>query len=323
VIGTGASAIQFVPEIAGRAAQVDVYQRSAPYVIPRPDRRYGERTRRLLDDVPGLRSASRLRHYLQYETRALALITAPVLMKAMHKRWERFLHREVADPALREKLTPAYEMGCKRILISNDWYPTLCRDDVEVIDTGIERITPSGIATRDGCERPADVIIFGTGFRTLEFLAPMAVTGRAGRDLHASWHEGAEAYLGTTVAGFPNFFLVYGPNTNLVHNSIIYMIESQVAYIADALRILERDDLAWLDVRAEVQRRWNETLREKSSGTLFESGCSSWYTTASGRNTNNWTGYTFDYRRRTRAVNLDDYEAMPRRRVPAPVGAEV
>jgi len=312
VVGTGASAIQFVPEVAKQAAHVTVFQRSAPYVIPKPDRAYSGRYLRLLDRVPMLQRGSRLGQYVRHESRALGFITAPRLMSVMRKQWATFLEQEIPDPELRRTLTPDYVMGCKRILISNDWYAALRRDNVAVVTSHIREITPHAVVTEDGQEHPCDAIVFGTGFRTLDFLQPMRVTGRGGQTLHDAWQEGAQAYLGTTVAGFPNLFLLYGPNTNLGHNSIIYMLESQYEYVLDTLATLQQERLAWIDVRDDAQNRWNEQLHERSSSTVFETGCDSWYTTATGRNTNNWPGYTFDFRRRTRRLDLSDYEVMPR-----------
>src|SRR5215471_5823679 len=231
VVGTGASAIQFVPEIAKTAAHVDVYQRTPPYVLPKSDRPYRHAEQVLGDWLPVVRKADRLRIFLYGELLTSGFVLSPKFLAAPMQLWRRQLSA-VADPRLREKCMPGYVMGCKRVLFSNDWYPTLNRPNVDLVTDPIERIVPGGLVTADGVTRQADVIIYGTGFRTLDFLAPMEVTGLGGRRLEDRWREGAEAYLGISVSGFPNFFMLYGPNTNLGGNSIIYMLEGQIGYVA-------------------------------------------------------------------------------------------
>jgi cation diffusion facilitator CzcD-associated flavoprotein CzcO len=312
VVGTGASAIQFVPEIAGTAAHVDVYQRSAPYVLPKPDRPYHHAEQVLRGRVPVVRKADRLRIFLYGELLTSGFVLSPKLLAAPMQAWRRQL-RAITDPQLREKCLPDYVMGCKRVLFSNDWYPTLARPDVELVTDPIERIVPDGLVTADGTTRRADVIIYGTGFKTLDFLAPMSVTGLGGRRLREIWRDGAQAYLGITVSGFPNFFMLYGPNTNLGGNSIIYMLEGQIAYVCGALLALDEEGLDWLDVRPEVQRAFSTWVDAASRTSVWESGCHSWYTTAAGRNTNNWPDHTFLYRHRVRRFDLASYRAMPRR----------
>jgi cation diffusion facilitator CzcD-associated flavoprotein CzcO len=255
-VGTGASAIQFVPEVAKTAGHVDVYQRSAPYVLPKFDRPYREAEQDFFDRFPAVRKADRLRIFLYGELLTSGFVLSQKLLAAPMQLWRRQL-RVVTDPELRDKCIPDYVMGCKRVLFSNDWYPTLARPNVELVTDPIERIAPGGVVTASGATRPADVIIYGTGFKTLDFLAPMSVTGLGGRRLHETWREGARAYLGITVSGFPNFFMLYGPHTNLGGNSIIYMLEGQIAYVRGALQALEREGLDWLDVRPEVQAAFN------------------------------------------------------------------
>lgn len=311
VIGTGASAIQLVPEIAGRAARVHVFQRTAPYVIRKPDRPYGRFERWLYRRVPLLQGADRLRIYLLGELLGHALVASPGLRRTLESRWRAHMEREVADPELRELCTPDYAMGCKRILFSNDWYPALQRPTVELVTGGVAAITPSGVLTADGRERAVDAIVYATGFRTTDFLQPMRVRGLGGRDLLDAWRDGAEAYRGVVVSGFPNLFMLYGPNTNLGSNSIIFMLEAQIGYVLRALEALRAGGLAWLDVRADVQRGFNRWVADASRRTVWETGCRSWYTTAAGRNTNNWPSYTFRYRRLLRRFDLGDYERLP------------
>jgi cation diffusion facilitator CzcD-associated flavoprotein CzcO len=312
VLGTGASAIQFVPEIAKTAAHVDVFQRSAPYILPKSDRAYRPGEQTLYDWLPVLRKADRLRIFLYGELLTSGFVLSPRLLAAPMQLWRRQL-RAVSDPALRAKCVPDYRLGCKRVLFSDDWYPTLNRPNVELITDPIERVAADGVVTAGGATRPADVLIYATGFQTLDFLAPMAVTGLGGRQLDAEWRDGAAAYLGITVSGFPNFFLLYGPNTNLGGNSIIYMLESQIGYVLGALRALDSDGLDWLDVRPEVQRAFSSWVAEASRRSVWQSGCHSWYTTATGRNISNWPDQTFRYRRRVRRFDLGSYRIMPKR----------
>jgi cation diffusion facilitator CzcD-associated flavoprotein CzcO len=313
VVGTGASAIQFVPEIAKVAAHLDVYQRSAPYVLPKPDRPYRAAERAVFDRVPVVRKADRLRIFLYGELLTSGFVLSPKLLAGPMQIWRRQLKAQIADPQLRAKCVPSYVMGCKRVVFSGDWYPALAQPHVELITDPIERIVPDGVLTADGTNRPADVIIYGTGFRAVEFLAPMRVTGLNGWRLDDAWRDGAQAYLGITVTGFPNFFLLYGPNTNLGGNSILYMLEGQIGYALGAIRALDAGRLAWLDVRPDVQDRFTSWVNSASGSSVWETGCHSWYTTSTGRNTNNWPDHTFLYRYRVRRFELSAYRVMPRR----------
>jgi cation diffusion facilitator CzcD-associated flavoprotein CzcO len=313
VIGTGASAIQFVPEIAKVAAHVDVYQRTPPYVLPKADRPYGDRELALYDRLPVMRKADRLRIFLYGELLTSGFVLSPKLLAGPLQLWRRQLRAQIADPELRAKCVPGYTMGCKRVVFSNDWYPALARPDVELVTDPIQRIVPDGVVTADGTARPADVIIYGTGFQATQFLAPMQVYGRGRRSLNEAWQNGAQAYLGITVCGFPNFFMLYGPNTNLGGNSIIYMLEGQIGYVLGAIRALRAERLAWLDVRPDVQDAFNSWVQSASRKSVWESGCHNWYTTASGRNTNNWPDHTFLYRYRVRRFDLAAYRVAPER----------
>jgi cation diffusion facilitator CzcD-associated flavoprotein CzcO len=315
VVGTGASAIQFVPEIAKLAGRVDVYQRSAPYVLPKADRPYRPAELALFDRLPVARKADRLRIFLYGELLTSGFVLSPKLLAGPMQLWRRQLRSQIADPELRAKCVPDYVMGCKRVVFSNDWYPALARPDVELVTDRIERIVPEGVVTAGGTTRPADVIIYGTGFKAVEFLTPMQVRGLGGR-LDEAWQNGAQAYFGMTVAGFPNFFMLYGPNTNLGGNSILYMLEGQIGYVLGAIQALESERLAWLDVRPDVQDAFNSWVQSASRRSVWESGCHSWYTTA-GRNTNNWPDHTFRYRHRVRRFDLAAYRVMPQRLVTA------
>ncbi|MBX6767944.1 MAG: NAD(P)/FAD-dependent oxidoreductase [Actinomadura rubrobrunea] len=308
VIGTGASAIQIVPEIARTAARLVVFQRSAPYVIGKPDRPYRFWEKTLLAAVPGLYALSRARIYAAYEARALAFVKYPALMRLLAWRFRRILRDQVPDPGLRARLVPDYPMGCKRILLSDDYYPALTRPNVELVTDPITRITPSGVEA-GGRVHDVDVIVYATGFRGADFVGPMKVVGRDGLTLDEAWRDGARAHLGITVSGFPNLFLLYGPYTNLGHNSIIYMLESQFRYVLGCVRALRETGLAWIDVRPEVQDAFDRRMRERMRATVWEAGCASWYMTADGKVVNNWPGFTFAYRRATRRPDPRHFRA--------------
>jgi cation diffusion facilitator CzcD-associated flavoprotein CzcO len=310
VIGTGASAIQFVPQIQPIVQSLHLFQRSAAYVIAKPDRAYRDWELKVMRRLPWLQRIDRALKYIQHETRALAFISCPWLMKPLQLSFKWHLARGMADVERRRSLLPEYPMGCKRILISNDYYPALAQSNVQIVAETIQEFTPTGIVTADGREHGCDVLIYGTGFTATDFLAPMRITGRDGLELNQAWKAGAEAYKGISVSGFPNLFILYGPNTNLGHNSIIYMLESQFSYVLGCIQALKRRGLRYLDVKAEVQLRFNRQIQASVRQTIWAQGCSSWYKTASGKNTNNWPGYTFTYRRLTRVPDLGDYHCM-------------
>ncbi|MGI8751511.1 MAG: flavin-containing monooxygenase [Acidimicrobiales bacterium] len=310
VIGTGASAIQFVPEIARDASQVHVFQRSAPYILPKVDHPYDGLTG-AWHRVPLLARLDRLRIFLYGELLTSAYVASDRMASYVTSQWRQHLEDQIADPDLRSRATPDYKVGCKRIGFSNDWYPALASDHVELVTDAVTGITPGGVRTADGTERPVDVIIYATGFGATGFLQPMDVIGRDGRNLQEIWSAGAQAFAGVAVAGFPNFFMLYGPNSNLGANSVIYMLETQIAYVRQALAALDRDGLAWIDVRPDVQAAHNRWLDATSERTTYRSGCHSWYTTASGRNTNNWPTFTFRYRGKLRRLDLGDFDVSP------------
>jgi cation diffusion facilitator CzcD-associated flavoprotein CzcO len=307
VAGTGASAIQFVPRVAGQVRNLHLFQRSAAYVVPKPDKPWRAWQRRLMHRFPWLQRLDRLRLYSVLEMRALGFVLMSSLLKFYEWKFRWQLRRQVSDPALRRKLTPDYPLGCKRVLLANDYYPTLAKPHVEVINSGISEVRPDAVVAEDGTERQVDTIIFGTGFHATDFLSPMRIIGLNGRDLNQAWSDGAEAYLGITVHGFPNLFMLYGPNTNLGHSSIIYMLESQFRYILEAVTQLDDSNRGWLDVRENIQDDFNHELQRKMRKTVWQNGCESWYQTAEGKHTNNWPGFTFAYRQRTRHIDLRDY----------------
>jgi cation diffusion facilitator CzcD-associated flavoprotein CzcO len=323
VIGNAASAIQFIPQIAPLARRLHVFQRSANWMIPRNDRAYTEREKRRFARSPRFARLYRWWLWLTYEQR-FPVFRGDRFMSAMFRRMAgKSLREIVPDPELQRALVPDYPVGGKRILISDDYYQTLAQDNVEVVTDPIARLSEDGIVTRDGRTRPVDVVIFGTGFQTTTFLVPMRIEGHGGRLLEETWKDGAEAYLGINVAGFPNFFMLYGPNTNLGHNSIIFMLECQVHYVMECLRALRERNLAWLDVRADVMRAYNERLQARLARTVWAKTERSWYKRADGRITNNWCSTTAAYWWKTRRVDLGSYVQKSRARTADAVIAKV
>jgi cation diffusion facilitator CzcD-associated flavoprotein CzcO len=316
VIGTGASAVQFVPEIAPQVKQLYLFQRSAGWVIPKMDRPYSKLERALLTNVPSLHSADRQRIFWFIEFLASALQRSSALKnrvaKAIFTTANRIMMRtQLRDPVLRQKLSPDSPLGCKRTLLSNKWLPALARPNVEVVTDTIREITPDGVVTADGKLRKVDALIHGTGFAASEFLAPMDLIGLEGQSLRAVWAKGAEAHLGITVNGFPNLFVMYGPNTNLGAGSIIYMLEAQARYVTQAVSLLRDRRLRWLNVKRPAQAAFVARMREASKQSPYESGCHSWYINAEGRNINNWLGYMSDYSKLTARVDPEEYELQP------------
>ena len=307
VIGIGASAIQFVPPVVREAGTVTLFQRSANYVVPKPDREFRPWERWVFRNVPAAEKAYRAWTYWRLETKFSLMRRESRLGRWLQSRFRRELAAMADERLPMEVLMPDYPPGCRRLLISDDWYPTLRRDNVEVVGSGVSRITPDGLDTADGRHFRLDTLIFGTGFRTTEFLTPLKVTGSNGRDLNEVWGGGAVAYMGIAVSGFPNLFILYGPNTNLGHNSILFMIEQQVQYLLAALEQLQRRGAAALDVKPGALEAWDDEMRTRSEETVWAGDCSSWYKTDDGRITNNWVGHTTEYRRRMRAPAWDDW----------------
>jgi cation diffusion facilitator CzcD-associated flavoprotein CzcO len=308
VIGTGASAIQLVPEVARRAAALHVFQRTPPWVLPRGDRPVAPWQRRLFRLLPVTRRLLRSAIYWSLELRVLGFSVSPGLMRLAERVAVRHLHSQVADPELRRALTPRYRLGCKRILLSDDYYPAFSRPNVELVTSGIAEVGEDRIVTADGVERPVDAIVFGTGFHVTDAMAQVAVVGRGGVALQDAWRGGMEAYLGTTVAGFPNLFLVLGPNTGLGHNSMVFMIEAQTRYVLQCLRLLEARGGAALEVLPRVQSAFNRRIQERLRRAVWSvGGCTSWYLDASGTNRTLWPGSSFRYWLRTRRARTADY----------------
>ncbi len=306
VIGTGASAIQFVPQIAPKVGKLHLFQRTPAWVMAKPDRPMRAVERWAFEHIPGAHWLRRAGLYWSLESRVIGFAYAPKVLAFAEKFARRYIAKQVKDPVLREKLTPTYRLGCKRILISNDYYPALQRPNVEVVTDRIVEVTPQGVKTADGTEREVDAIICGTGFRVNEYLSTIDVRGTNGIDLNAEWKKALRNYLGITVSGFPNLFLLMGPNTGLGHNSMVFMIEAQARYAANAIAEMQRKNIVALDVKPEVEQQFGAELREKMKNTVWTTGCTSWYQTADG-DVFLWPGATFDYWRRTRRLQLSDY----------------
>jgi cation diffusion facilitator CzcD-associated flavoprotein CzcO len=308
VIGNGASATQFIPRIAPQVERLTVFQRSANWVAPKEDAPYSEAQKRAFARSPLRRKLHRLTIFLRFEFRFASFFKKSLLRPMFEKQLRAFLRHHVPDEALRAKLTPDYPAGCKRILLSYDYYPALNRPNVEVVDEPIERIVADGLVTRDGRHHPADTIIYGTGFQTTRFLSAVEIVGADGVSLAQAWRDGAEAHRGVAVAGFPNFFMLYGPNTNLGHASIIFMIEAQVRYVVRCLRRMRRRRLGYIAVTPEAMARYNRRIQRQLGRMVWDAGCGSWYKTASGKITNNWPRFAFEYALSMRRPRWREYE---------------
>lgn len=312
VIGTGASAIQFVPQIQPRVARLYLLQRTPPWVLPKADRAFSSWERAAFRLVPGLRWVYRQSIYWRMEGSVLAF-DHPALMRLVEHQSTRHIERSIRDPELRRLLTPRYQPGCKRILLSNDYYPALAQPNVEVIGDELVEVSEQAITLAGGRSLEIDAILYGTGFTVQDYLGGMTITGRDGAGLASRWEDGAEAYLGTTVAGFPNLFVMTGPNTGLGHNSMIVMIEGQARYVREAICLLRDRGLASLEPRRDVQTAYNAWLARRHARTVWSSGCTSWYLDARGKNTTLWPGFATAFRARMARLRLDDFELRPRR----------
>jgi len=316
VIGTGASAIQFVPRIAPRAARLSLFQRTPAWVLPRDDHAFTRLEKQLLRVAP-LRWLYRQRLYWGLEARSVPFTLAPSVLRWAERIAVRHIRSQVRDPELARKLTPSYVMGCKRILLSSDYYPAVARPNVELVTDPIREVTARGIITTDGVERAADAIVFGTGFDVHDYLGRMRVVGRGGAELSERWRQRAEGHLGTTVPGFPSFFTMSGPNTGLGHNSIIFMAECQVRYVLSALRAMERAGACMVEPREEVVRRYNDRVQARLHRTVWNTGCQSWYLNQEGVNTVLWPGSTAEYLLRTWRFDPSAHVMVRREELPA------
>ncbi len=316
VVGTGASAVQIVPALASQARQLTVFQRTAPWVVAKGDRPYSPLARAAFRRLPGLRRLYRAWLYLSQEIVGLAFLH-PALMRLAQRRVRQGLARRLPDPALRAQLEPTHTMGCKRILLSDDYYETLQRPHVRLVTAPVAHVAPGALVTADGREHAADVLVFATGFRHAEVAPEPAIRGCGGQTLQQAWRDRRAAYLGCAVAGFPNFFLLGGPNSGLGHNSVLFMIEAQAHWILQALRTARRRNLRTIGLKAASYAKTLEEMARRSRTTVWESGCRSWYLDENGNNTAIWPGLSAEFWLRTRRFNERDFHLETHER-PAP-----
>jgi cation diffusion facilitator CzcD-associated flavoprotein CzcO len=306
-IGTGASAIQFVPKIAPDVEQLHVFQRTPPWVMPHSARPITRTERRLFRLFPPLQRLVRGGIYTAREALVLGFVKRPRAMRLLERVSRRHMERSL-PPELIAKATPNYRLGCKRILPSNDWYPALARDNVELVTDAVTEVRERSIVTADGTEREVDAIVFGTGFHVVDMPVGQMVTGRDGLTLADVWNGSPRAHLGCTVPGFPNFFIMLGPNTGLGHSSMVYMLESQLAFVIGALRELRARNASTVEVRDEVVDKYNAEIQARLNGTVWNTGCQSWYLDAQGRNPTLWPDWTWRFRQVTAHFDPAQYE---------------
>ncbi|MEU8898514.1 NAD(P)/FAD-dependent oxidoreductase [Nocardia sp. NPDC048505] len=310
IIGTGASAIQIVPAIASKVGHLDVYQRTAPWLLPRMDRPYLAAERFAFKHIPGVQRLSRAAIYAARETQVVGLAKIPAIMQGFELLAKAKLQFEIRDPELRKKVTPNFRIGCKRMLISNEYYPALSRDNVDVITDGIKEVRANSIVTKDGTEREIDALIVATGFHVTDSPTYNTIVGKDGRTLSEVFDEiGQQGYKGSAIANFPNMFFLLGPNVGLGHTSMVFMIESQINYIADALSTVDRLGLRTVEVRRDAQDEYNRGLQQKLAKSVWNTGgCASWYLDKHGNNTTLWPDFTFEFRRLTKKFDVSAYE---------------
>jgi cation diffusion facilitator CzcD-associated flavoprotein CzcO len=310
VIGNAASAIQFIPQLAPKVAKLHIFQRSANWMIPRNDFAYTEESKHRFARHPLLTKLYRWLIYFQHEMNWLTFRGNEFFSSRMAQAADQYMRATVKDPKLHQLLTPDYKIGGKRILISDDYYPSLNRENVEIVGGAIDHLTDMGVVMKDGREVPVEILIYATGFESTAFLAPMTIEGRGGHSLQEEWKAGARAYLGISAAGYPNLFLMYGPNTNLGHNSIIFMIECQTNYILDCIRQMDERSIDAIDLRRDAMEEFDSLVQRELAHTVWATTGKSWYKTDAGRITNNWSRSTISYWWNTRHANLEKYERL-------------
>jgi cation diffusion facilitator CzcD-associated flavoprotein CzcO len=318
VVGSGCSAIQVVPAIQPLVAQLDVYQRSPGWTLPKMDFEYSPRAQAIFKRFPTLRRLDRASVFAFQEFAAAALTHKRWLLPVLRAVGRRQIDSAISDPELRRKVTPSDEFGCKRIMLTDEWYPTLTEPNVELVAERIEAVTPGGIRDASGAERPTDVIVLATGFASHDFVAPMEIVGVGGRSLAEEWAEVARAYLGLSVPGFPNMFLLYGPNTNGGSGSVVNTLECGIGHVLAALRELERSRASRIEITREAAEDFDRELHAALAKTVWHSGCTNWYVDENGNDPSNWPWTWSTYRRRTERLDLGAYELS---RAEAPVGS--
>lgn len=308
VIGSAASAIQIVPAIAPHVKKLTILQRTPSWVLPKEDFAYSGLDQWMFKTFPAMQWASREAFYWRLEWRAMAFTHAPFLLHSLQDWAEKYIRKTVKDPVLAEKVVPKYTIGCKRILLSNDFYPAIQRSNVEVLTSGIREMEEDGIILNDGTKVEADLIVAATGFKVTEDAAPFEIKGRNDRILNEEWKDGPEAYLGTTVKGFPNLFMIVGPNTGLAHTSMVYMIESQINYAMKAMQFMKTNRIQVIEVKDSIQDSYNKEIQSRLKDSIWNTGgCVNWYKNKAGKNISLWPGFTFEFRMRTESFNPVDY----------------
>lgn len=309
IIGTGASAIQIVPQIVDKVGTLNVFQRTPPWIVPRFDRPISAGEKALYAAIPSLQWLIRAGYYWRRELFVgPALIKQGLLTRLLERMARAHLKKSVQDPELRKKLLPSYVIGCKRILISNDYFPALQRPNATLTTDAIERIEPGGVRTKDGRLHELDALVLATGFEASERAVRFELRGRGGRELADAWKNGMEAYYGTTISGFPNFYLVPGPNIGGGHNSLVFMLEAQIRYAVAAIREMRARGARFVDVLPAVQARYNEGIQRRFEGTVWASGCHAWYQTAKGKHTVLYPDLTARFFLETRRFDAESYD---------------
>jgi cation diffusion facilitator CzcD-associated flavoprotein CzcO len=307
IVGTGCSAIQTAPAIAPEVAQLDIYQRSPGWTFPKMDYAYSERAMRAFERYPALQRLDRASVFAFMELGAAAMTSRRWLLSPFRFVARSQITRAISDPELRAKVTPQDELGCKRLMLTDEWYPMLTRDNVELVTAPISAVTPGAIRTGDGLERATDAIVLATGFASHGFVAPMEIAGREGRLLRDEWGASPHAYLGMSVPGFPNMFLLYGPNTNGGTGSVIYTIEAAAAHVIGALEALEQRRCDSIEIRLEIAEQFDRELHAALEGTVWHTGCTSWYVDENGNDPSQWPWLWSTYRRRASRVDPAAY----------------
>jgi cation diffusion facilitator CzcD-associated flavoprotein CzcO len=308
IIGTGCSAIQTAPAIAPVVDRLDIYQRSPGWTVAKKDFEYSERAKRIFERFPAIQRLDRAANFAFHEFGAIAMTREPALLAPFRAAGRRQIKKAISDPLLRAKVTPHDEVGCKRVMLTDEWYPTLTRPNVDLVTEPIAEITSEGVRTSDGTERAADVIVFATGFKTHGFVAPMRIAGAGGHTLAEEWGERPRAYLGLSVPGFPNMFLLYGPNTNGGTGSVIETIEAGANHVIAALRALEHAGAQRISITRARAEAFDRELRAALARTVWHTGCTSWYVDANGNDPNQWPWLWSTYRRRTARLDPGAYE---------------
>lgn len=324
VIGTGASAIQIVPQLAKTVSKLDVYQRTAPWVLPRADREYTTAEHLAFKYLPGFQRLCRAGIYWMRETQVVGLAKAPVFMKPLQFTAQLQLRRQIKDKDLRKKVTPNFQIGCKRMLISNNYYPALAQANTELVTDGIAEVTANSVVDRSGTTREVDAIVIATGFHVTDSPTFAGIFGKDGRSAADVFDaSGQQGYKGSAIANFPNMFFLVGPNTGLGHTSMVFMIESQINYLVDALETIDRHGIGTVEVRQDAQDQYNRELQAKLSRSVWNNGgCASWYLDKHGNNTTLWPGFTFEFRSMLRKFDLAAYRSVATKDLPT-VGSDI